>query len=136
MTIKSKNDFVHGAQLADTGTRLLAIFIDGIILGIITGLLFGTVGDSSWLIGFVMTLVYNWFFWTRWNGQTPGKRLLKIRVVKADGSDIRSTDALIRATGYYLNSLVIMIGWIWALFDEQKRGWHDILAGTIVVKAE
>lgn len=136
MTMKSKNDFVYSAQLADVGTRLVAIFIDGIILSIITGLLFGSVDQLAWIISFALTLGYNWFFWTKWNGQTPGKRLLRIRVVKADGSRFSTTDALIRATGYYVNSMVMMIGWIWALFDVKKRGWHDLFAGTIVVKAE
>ena len=136
MTMKSKNDFLYEAQLADLGTRLVAIFVDGIILSILTGLIFGTTGDVAWLISFVTTLAYNWFFWTRWNGQTPGKRLLGIRVIKTDGSKITSTDALIRATGYFVNSMFLMLGWIWALFDEQKRGWHDMFAGTVVVKAE
>lgn len=135
MSEKTKNDYVYSGQLADTGTRLVAIFIDGLILGFITGLLFPTLHETSWLVGFVMTLVYNWFFWTQWEGQTPGKRLLGIRVIKADGSPFSSTDALIRATGYYVNSMFFMLGWIWALFDDQKRGWHDLLAGTLVVKA-
>jgi uncharacterized RDD family membrane protein YckC len=132
--MKSKTGSIYNAQLADTGTRLLAIFIDGLILGFITGLLFGAAREVGGGISFVLTLVYNWFFWTQWDGQTPGKRLLGLRVVKADGSEIRTTDALIRATGYYVNTMFFMIGWIWALFDEQKRGWHDLLAGTVVIK--
>ena len=133
--MKSKNDFLDNTQLADLGTRLFAIFIDGIILGVLMGIIFGTTKEAAWGINFVMTLAYNWFFWTQWNGQTPGKRLMGIRVVKVDGSRISSTDALIRATGYFVNSLFFMLGWIWALFDEQKRGWHDMFAGTVVVKA-
>jgi uncharacterized RDD family membrane protein YckC len=135
MSMKPKNDFLYDTQLADLGTRLVAIFVDGIILSMITGLIFGTTGDGAWLITFVMTLAYNWFFWTQWQGQTPGKRLVGIRIIKTDGSRITSTDALIRATGYYVNTMFLSIGWLWALFDEQKRGWHDMFAGTIVVKA-
>ncbi|MDQ7037512.1 MAG: hypothetical protein Q9P01_22520 [Anaerolineae bacterium] len=44
------------------GTRLFAIFIDGIILSIITGLLFGSVEHRAWIIGFALTLGYNCFF--------------------------------------------------------------------------
>ena len=134
MTMKSKNDFLDTTQLADLGTRLFAIFIDGIILGILMGIVFGTTEEAAWGINFVMTLAYNWFFLTQWEGQTPGKRLMGIHVVKADGSRITSTDALIRATGYFLDTMILSIGWLWALFDEQKRGWHDMLAGTVVVK--
>jgi len=133
MTTKVKNGELYA--LASTGTRVIAIFIDGIILSLITGLLFGTAGEVGGGISLLLTLGYNWFFWTQWDGQTPGKRMLGIRVVKVDGSEIRTTDALIRAVGYYVNTMVFMIGWIWALFDDKKRGWHDIFAGTIVVKA-
>ena len=136
MTMKSKNDFIYSAELADLGTRLVALFIDGIILGILTGLIFGSTDEVAWVISFVTTLGYNWFFWTRWNGQTPGKRLMGIRIIKTDGSEITGVDALIRATGYYVNTMALSIGWLWALFDEQKRGWHDLFAGTIVVKAD
>jgi uncharacterized RDD family membrane protein YckC len=135
MTMKPKNDFLYDTQLADLGTRLVALFVDGLLLGILTGIIFGTTDDVAWLITFVMTLAYNWFFWTQWQGQTPGKRLVGIRIIKTDGSRITSTDALIRATGYYVNTMFLSIGWLWALFDEQKRGWHDMFAGTIVVKA-
>jgi uncharacterized RDD family membrane protein YckC len=135
MSMKPKNDFLDDTQLADLGTRLVALFVDGLLLGILTGIIFGTTDDVAWLITFVMTLAYNWFFWTQWQGQTPGKRMVGIRIIKTDGSRITSTDALIRATGYFLNTMILSIGWLWALFDEQKRGWHDMLAGTVVVKA-
>jgi uncharacterized RDD family membrane protein YckC len=134
MTMKPKNDFLYDTQLADLGTRLVALFVDGIILSVITGIIFNTSGDGAWLITFVMTLAYNWFFWTQWQGQTPGKRMVGIRIVKTDGSRITGTDALIRATGYYVNTMFLSIGWLWALFDEQKRGWHDMFAGTVVIK--
>jgi uncharacterized RDD family membrane protein YckC len=135
MTMKPKNDFLDDTQLADLGTRLVALFVDGIILGVLTGIIFGSTDEVAWIITFVMTLAYNWFFWTQWQGQTPGKRLVGIRIMKTDGSRITSTDALIRATGYFLNTMILSIGWLWALFDVQKRGWHDMLAGTVVVKA-
>ena len=134
--MKQKNDTFYDTQLADTGTRLVALFIDNIVLGIITGLIFGSAGHVAWIISFAMTLAYNGFFWTQWNGQSPGKRLVGIRVVKTDGSRMTTTDALIRATGYYVNTMFFMIGWIWALFDDQKRGWHDMFAGTVVVQAD
>jgi len=135
MSTKFKNDYQKSDVLPSTGTRLAAIIIDGIILGAVTGLLFGSAGNASWGIGFVMTLTYNWFFWTRWEGQTPGKRIMGLRVVKMDGSPIRDIDALIRATGYYVNTMFMMIGWIWALFDSNHRGWHDLFAGTLVIHA-
>ncbi len=130
---KEKNDY--GMELADTGARLGAMIIDSIILGIVAGVIFGTTRDSAWALNFMLTLGYNWYFWTRSNGQTPGKRIMGIRVVRYDGGPLNDVDALIRAIGYYVNSMVFGLGWIWALFDDRKRGWHDMLAKTLVVKA-
>lgn len=122
-------------ELADVGTRFIALLIDGIILGVITGVLGGLAGNTGYGISFLVGLAYNWYFWTRNNGQTPGKSLLKIKVIKTDGSPISDTDAILRWIGYYINSAVILIGWLWALWDENKQGWHDKIANTYVVKA-
>lgn len=134
MSEKLKND-EYGYELADVATRFAAIFIDGIILGFITGLLVGAGRETGGGLSIVIHLIYYWFFWTRWDGQTPGKRLMGLRVVKMDGSRLSDTDALIRAVGYYVSAMVMGLGYFWALFDEHKRTWHDLMAGTIVVKA-
>ena len=122
-------------QRAEMGPRIVAIIIDGIILGLIMGVLFSFSRDVGGFLGFLVGLVYNWFFWTRRGGQTPGKQLMNLRVVKEDGSPLTDTDAILRFIGYYINSFVLMIGWIWAFFDEKQQGWHDKIAKTLVVKA-
>jgi uncharacterized RDD family membrane protein YckC len=122
-------------QRADIGTRFIALVIDGFILGVITGILFGAGREVGGIISFVVGLAYNWYFWTRQNGQTPGKMVMKIRVVKDDGSALDDTVAIVRYIGYTINSIVFMIGWIWALFDSRGKGWHDLIAGTTVIKA-
>jgi uncharacterized RDD family membrane protein YckC len=93
------------------------------------------VKSSSGLLGFVAMLAYCWFFWTRHDGQTPGKMLTGIRVIKTDGTKFSEVDVFIRVIGYWINSAVIGIGWLWALIDSDKQGWHDKLARTYVVKA-
>lgn len=129
MTIRTKG------QLGDIGTRFVAILIDGFILGLITSLLFGAGGEVGGGISLVVGVLYNWFFWTRQNGQTPGKRIMNLRVVKADGTQLSDVDAFIRALGYYVSGMIFALGYIWALFDDQNRTWHDIMAGTRVIKA-
>jgi uncharacterized RDD family membrane protein YckC len=123
-------------ELADISSRLVAIIIDGIILAIVSGVLVGMRGSVGGALSFIIGLGYNWYFWTRNNGQTPGKMLMNIRVVKTDGTPIRDVDALMRYVGYYINSAILLLGWIWALSDEHRQGWHDKLANTYVVKAE
>jgi len=60
---------------------------------------------------------------------------MNVRVVREDGAPLTFVHVLVRYIGYTINSLVFMLGWIWAFFDSKKQGWHDKLAGTIVVKA-
>ena len=120
---------------ADLGVRFLAIVIDGFVLGLVAGLLFGAGGNAGGVAGFVVGMVYNWYFWTRQDGQTPGKRIMKLRVVKTDGSAITDTDAIVRYIGYYINTALLMLGWVWALVDDRGQGLHDKIANTMVVKA-
>ena len=81
------------------------------------------------------TILYHWYFLTRHNGQTPGKSLLGIRVVRADHKPITLKTVVIRVIGYVLNGLILFLGWINIFIDHDRRGWHDILAGTVVVRA-
>lgn len=134
MSEKVKNETYY--QLADVGVRFIAIIIDGMILGLVTGLLIGVGREVGGGLSFLVGVAYNWFFWTRWNGQTPGKRMMGLRVIKADGSEMSDVDALIRGVGYYVSGFLMGLGYIWALFDDQKRAWHDIFAGTLVITAK
>ncbi|MBC7869206.1 MAG: RDD family protein [Chitinophagaceae bacterium] len=123
-------------ELADIGERFIALVIDSIIVGIIGGV-FGASGNwwGGGLVGFLIGAVYQWYFLTQQNGQTLGKKVMNIRVIKTDGGPIRDADAVLRFIGYYINSVIIGIGWIWALFDKENRGWHDLIANTYVIKA-
>ncbi|MCY3779125.1 MAG: RDD family protein [Chloroflexi bacterium] len=131
-------------ELASISSRFVALFIDGIIQGIVAVLalvLIGLVwGDSAeFLMQFLalaLPIGYNWYFWTRRDGQTPGKSALGIRVVKVDGSPISDVDAVIRAIGYHISSLICALGYIWAIFDKNNQSWHDKLASTYVVRKD
>ena len=127
---KPKREFM---ELADLSSRVIAAIVDGIIVGFITGVL-GRFGGAGFGASFVITLVYTWYFLTRQNGQTPGKMLMHIRVVKKDGSPIDDATAIVRYIGYYISCLIV-IGVLWAFWDDKKQGWHDKVANTLVVKA-
>lgn len=115
--------------------RLIAIFIDTLILGFIGGALFVGARGPGGVVGFAIGVAYQWFFLTRNNGQTPGKMLMNIRVVKKDGSAIGDADAIVRYVGYYLNTAIFLLGWLWALVDRDGQGLHDKLVNTMVVRA-
>jgi uncharacterized RDD family membrane protein YckC len=85
---------------------------------------------SSLGVLFLVSTVYNTAFWLL-SGQTPGKRVLGVRVMRTDGTRLRLGNALRRQVGYWI-SAIFYLGFLWILFDNRRQGWHDKLAGTIV----
>ncbi|MGB8643978.1 MAG: RDD family protein [Anaerolineae bacterium] len=121
------------------GPRLIAALIDGVIIGIAGGILsaVGNMIDSSGTVGYLLSVLvglgYYYYFWTT-TGQTIGKGVMKIKVVATDGTKVTPMKAVLRYVGYYV-SAIFLLGYIWILFDKDKQGWHDKIAGTYVVKA-
>ncbi len=132
---KPKRDAID-APLASIESRFVALIIDSMFLGAVAGAgWFGSRSGAGAGLGFFVGLAYQWFFLTQNHGQTIGKMLMGIRVVKLNGEPLQATDAILRYLGTYLNSAVLMLGWLWATWDEDRQGWHDKIAHTIVVKA-
>ena len=74
-------------------------------------------------------------FWI-WKGATPGKMVIGAVIVDAQTLDKPSTGQLIgRYLGYFLSTLPLGLGLLWVGFDKRKQGWHDKLAGTVVIKS-
>jgi len=125
-------------ELADISDRVIALIIDSVIVGIL-GSIIGVGGGAALfggsLASFVLGVGYQWYFLTQQNGQTLGKMVMDLRVIKTNGTEISDADAALRYVGYLLNSAVLMIGWLWAGLDDNNQGWHDKIAGTYVVKA-
>ncbi len=76
-------------------------------------------------------VVYCTWFWTL-VGRTPGMMVLGVRVVTADGSTPSAFRSLCRALCYWF-SAVIVIGFVWMVFDRRHQALHDKIAGTFVV---
>jgi len=144
--------------------RFVAIVIDGIILGVVgliiripLGLAMGGVGlglgrdpdpsqvlaalpailslaGLSFLIQMGLSLAYEVYFLST-KGATPGKMALGLKVTRADGSTISAGLAAGRFFAKYLSGLILLIGFIMAAFDREKRSLHDHSFGTRVVYA-
>ena len=129
----------HEAELAGTGARFGALLIDVVILGIIS-LVIGAVSagglETSGTFQFLLTIVYTWYFLTRNEGQTPGKRMMKVRVVRQDGSPPGDGDAVLRALIAMVSGAVFLLGYLWAFVDSRNQTWHDKAAGTLVIVAD
>jgi uncharacterized RDD family membrane protein YckC len=74
-------------------------------------------------------------FWM-YRQATPGKMAISARIVDAQTGGRPSNAQLIgRYFAYYLSMLPFCLGFVWVAFDPRKQGWHDKLAGTVVVRA-
>lgn len=122
-------------ELASISRRFVALIIDSMLSGAIGGA-FGA--DGAWFLGGVVGLIvgvgYQWAFLVYNNGQTPGKMLLGLRVIKVDGTPIEHIDAVMRYVGYTINTWFLMLGWLWAIVDDNRQGFHDKLARTYVIR--
>ncbi len=121
------------------GLLLVRVFLSG-ILSLAEGTVFGgnilfhyTLKDIV-LYGFQVLYFILFLYCT---GTTPGKRLLNLRVISADGEKLLLMDVVYRETvGRFLCGLTMGIGYIFAGVDGQKRGLHDMLCDTRVIYAK
>jgi len=85
------------------------------------------------LLGFVIYLAVNLYFWSK--GKTLGKFVLGMRVYKTDGTPAGFGTMLLREiVGKFISGLVFSLGYLWIIFDREHQGWHDKIAGTVVLK--
>jgi uncharacterized RDD family membrane protein YckC len=79
-------------------------------------------------------LVATLLFW-RFRGATPGKMLIRARIVRADTLEKPSAARLAgRFLAYTVSLVPACLGFLWIAFDRRKQGWHDKLAGTVVIR--
>ncbi len=84
---------------------------------------------------FILTYGFYILMWVNNKGATPGKELMGIKIVKTDGSSVDYPAAILRSVfGYTLSSIVLSLGFFWVIWDKKKQGWHDKIAGTVVVE--
>jgi len=140
--------------LAGVGSRFIALLIDGllwcagllvlILLAIIFLPAIRSVSDLSekWAVAIVIFIVFllNWGYFTLfeafWNGQTPGKRIAKIRVIQCSGRPIGIFESMARNFVRYIDYLpsFYVAGVITMFVTKQHQRLGDLAAGTLVVR--
>lgn len=127
--------------------RVGASIIDSILLLIIIVPILSAIYGAEYWEGesFILggwDILFNYFlpavvvivFWS-YKSATPGKMIAKIKIVDAKTGEKPSTGQLIgRYLGYYISTIPLLLGIIWVGLDRRKQGWHDKLAGTVVVR--
>ena len=151
-----------GVAFAPHGARLVAYLLDSVLLtalAVVVALVpiawaqgfvdaaraTGEVSDAPLLVlvtllafSALLLLIFGYFpfFWAR-GGRTPGMRPFQLVVVRdRDGAPIGWGAALLRMVGMYFVSSVFYLGFIWVFVDRRRRAWHDLIAGTLVVRRE
>jgi uncharacterized RDD family membrane protein YckC len=129
-------------------TRAVAVGIDALVINgiaVITGALINLIasffghqgnlspvaavlGGAAWI---AWSALYFTIFWSL-TGQTPGDRLMGIRVISTSSDRIRIRQAFLRYWAMLLAALPLGAGFLPVLTDEQRRGLHDKIASTVV----
>jgi uncharacterized RDD family membrane protein YckC len=140
-------------QYSSVRRRFAAVAIDGVILyavqmglnlaflGSVLGSSFGNQGSSGKALGAtvivsllsIITGVAYYVFFIGWKGATPGKMILKIKVVRPDGQPVGYGRAFLRYIGYIVSGITLGFGYIMAIWDDEKRALHDRIASTRVI---
>jgi uncharacterized RDD family membrane protein YckC len=138
-------------QLAGLGRRFLAFLIDGLLVSIVAGVIFGLINTAlrvstsdtagyssrSGLISLLIGLGYfGWLWGTR--GQTLGYMALGMRLTRGDGGPVGVGRAIGRYLAIYVSEVLCLIPFIISAFmiglSQRKQGIHDLIADTVVVR--
>ena len=92
-------------------------------------------GPADLLLNWILPAIAVILFWI-YRQATPGKMAIRAKIVDAKTLGKPTTGQLIfRYLGYYVSIIPLMLGIIWVGIDARKQGWHDKLAGTLVVRS-
>ncbi len=112
-----------------------ARFLERIAAGALDTVLLGIVCKMLHVHGFwpLVALIYFAVMWT-WKGTTVGGIILGLRVTRVDGERLTFLVALVRALAAAFSVTVLFLGFLWIIWDRERQGWHDQIAGTVVVR--
>ncbi|MBI5166882.1 MAG: RDD family protein [candidate division NC10 bacterium] len=82
----------------------------------------------------VAIIIAYYVIFVGWRGQTPGKILLKLKIIQDTGEEMTYGRAFLRWVGYLISTAILGIGYIMIAFSRQKQGLHDKIASTYVVR--
>jgi uncharacterized RDD family membrane protein YckC len=105
--------------------RLGAGFLDVILVSILCA--------PVHVIWPLVVLAYFSGLWA-WRGTTIGGIVVGLKVVRVDGKPLTFPVALIRSLGAAFSIMVLFLGYLWIAWDSEKQGWHDKIAGTVVLR--
>lgn len=88
-----------------------------------------------WVLCWAVSGAYAVHSWRR-SGQTLGMRPWRLKVIGADGRPARTRALLVRYAVSTLSLAVFGLGFLWSLFERERRTWHDLASATVMVRTE
>jgi len=126
-----------------TGAAIIDTILMLIIIATVLTAIYGTnywvselfsLGIWDVFFNYILPAIAVIIFWI-YKSATPGKMATKLTIVDAKTGGKPSTGQFIgRYLGYYVSMIPLFLGIIWVGIDKRKQGWHDKLAGTVVIK--
>jgi uncharacterized RDD family membrane protein YckC len=113
------------------GAAFLDIVIVSILVGVVNNVGFGFFHRPPF--GLLVALAYFAGMWA-WKSTTVGGIILNLKVVRLDNQPVTFVVALVRGLAAALSVIVLFLGFLWIAWDKDKQGWHDRIAGTVVVR--
>lgn len=114
--------------------RFVAAFIDGLILAIPYYVLPFVLGPLGAVLSFLLPWLYSAFMESGSNQATFGKKAMGLKVTTTNGDPISFGQATGRYFGKIVSSIILCIGYLMMLWDDNKQTLHDKMAGALVVK--
>lgn len=114
--------------------RFAAMVVDLAVVGVIQLILVVTV-VGAFLAG-IAFFVYSVLALVNLNNATLGKKLFGLKVVRKEPKITYGVAALREVVGKLISSAVLGLGYLWVIWDKEKQGWHDKIAGTHVVHVD
>ena len=124
-------------KLASIGARLVSCVADTIILSVAGFIIFDKIFryfDFFTILFFWLSIQAGYYTYFFGNGQTPGMKVVKIKLIRTDGTYlIGYTKGFLRWIGIMISGLMLYLGFLQILTDKNRQGWHDEIADTYVV---
>jgi uncharacterized RDD family membrane protein YckC len=119
--------------------RVVAFIIDNVVFGLVIAAATAVFRPGSFLLQQSMAAaIATTYFTLSWSavggGRTVGMRVMKLRLVRTDGTLLSLGGALLRNLGLFVSMAAAFVGVIWVVIDKDKQGWMDKIAGTYMLR--
>ena len=148
MTVERYGGFWRRAAAFAIDAIIIFVVVHFLLLTVVVAMLIGHMTPDEWsglityggpfflIYASAASLVTKFSYFVYFHGaggRTPGKMVMGLRVKPFGGGSMTFGLAFLRFVGYLISLLPFYLGFLWVAVDGRKRGWHDYIAGTVVV---